>query len=69
MSLDYLHNTGSYIGQTYQLYKDGAFTGAGTPAGKEFAEQRIAAGATMLRNMIDAAWVKSAEPVPEYHDK
>jgi hypothetical protein len=67
--LDYLHNTGSYIGQTYQLYKDGAFTGAGTPAGKEFAEQRIAAGATMLRNMIDAAWVKSAEPVPEYHDK
>jgi hypothetical protein len=67
--LDYLHNTGSYIGQTYQLYNDGAFNGAGTPAGKQFAEQRIAAGATMLRNMIVAAWVKSAEPVPDYHEK
>ena len=67
--LDYLHTTESYVGQTYQLYKDGAFTGAGTPAGKQFAEERIAAAATMLRNMIQAAWVKSAEPVPEYHPK
>jgi hypothetical protein len=67
--LDYLHTTTTYIDQTYQLYKDGAFTGAGTPAGKEFAEQRIAAGATMLRNLIAAAWVKSAEPVPEYRGK
>jgi hypothetical protein len=67
--LDYLHTTSTYIDQTYQLYKDGAFTGAGTPAGKEFAEQRIAAGATMLRNLIAAAWVKSAEPVPEYQEK
>lgn len=63
--LGYLHQTGSYTGQTYELYKQGAFTGAGTPAGRQFAEQRLAAGATMLRNMIVAAWQKSADPVPE----
>ena len=65
--MKYLRNSNSLVEQTYQLEKSGAFAGAGTPAGKAFADQRLAAGATELRNMIYTAWVKSAEPVPAYH--
>jgi hypothetical protein len=65
--LAYLHHTASFVDQTYALDKEGAFTGMGTQAGKQFAAERLAAGAGMLRDMIYAAWVKSAEPVPEYH--
>ena len=65
--IKYLRHSNSLVEQTYQLEKSGAFAGAGTPAGKAFADQRLAAGATELRNMIYTAWVKSAEPVPAYH--
>jgi hypothetical protein len=46
------------------LDKQGAFTGAGTPAGKEFTDERLAAGAIELRDMIYTAWTRSADPVP-----
>jgi hypothetical protein len=62
----YLRHTNSLMEKTYQLEKAGAFVGAGTPEGKAFTEERLAAGATELRDMIYSAWVKSAEPVPEY---
>lgn len=65
--LAYLHHTGSYVDEVYELDKQGAFTGMGTPEGKRFAAERLAAGASMLRDMVYAAWVKSAEPVPAYH--
>ena len=64
--LAYLRHSNSLVEQTYQLDKTGAFTGAGTPAGKAFVDQQLAAGAIELRNMIYTAWVKSAEPVPAY---
>jgi hypothetical protein len=62
----YLRHSNSLVEETYQLGKTGAFTGAGTPAGKAFVDQRLAAGAVELRNMIYTAWIKSAEPVPAY---
>jgi hypothetical protein len=65
--MKYLRNSNSLVEQTYQLEKSGAFAGAGTPAGKAFVDQQLAAGATELRNMIYTAWVKSAIPVPAYH--
>ena len=65
--MKYLRNSNSLVEQTYQLEKSGAFAGAGTPAGKAFVDQQLAAGATELRNMIYTAWVKSAEPVPAYY--
>ncbi len=65
--LAYLRRSASLVDQTYALYKEGGFTGTGTTAGKQFAEQRLAAGASMLRDLVYAAWVKSAEPVPEFH--
>ena len=60
----YLKHSHGLVEKTYQLEKTGAFTDAGTPAGREFAEERLAAGATELRDMIYSAWVKSAEPLP-----
>ena len=62
----YLRHSNSLVEQTYQLDKTGAFTGAGTPAGKAFVDRQLAAGAVELRDMIYTAWVKSAEPVPAY---
>ena len=64
--LAYLRRTGTFVEKTYQLEKAGGFTGAGTPDAKAFADERLAAGAIELRDMIDTAWVRSADPVPEY---
>jgi len=64
--LAYLRHTNTLVEKTYQLYKADAFTGAGTPEGKAFTDERLAAGAAQLRDMIVAAWVQSAQPVKEY---
>ena len=63
----YLRHSNSLVEKTYQLEKTGAFTGPGTPAGKVMIDERLAAGATELRDMIYTAWLKSADPVPPYH--
>ena len=60
----YLRHSNTLVEKTYQLEKAGAFTGEGTPEGKAFAEGRLAAGATELRDMIYTAWIRSADPVP-----
>jgi hypothetical protein len=65
--LDYLHHTGTLVEKTYQLDKAGGFTGAGTPEAKSFTEERLAAGAIELRNLIYSAWVHSGDPVEEFH--
>lgn len=64
----YLRHTNSYVERLYQLEKGGGFEGAGTPASREFTAERLAAGASMLRDMIYAAWVDSAQPVPAYRE-
>ncbi len=63
--LAYLRRSATLVDQTYALEKAGGFTGAGTAEGKRFAAQRLAAGASELRDLVYAAWTKSAEPVPE----
>jgi hypothetical protein len=65
--LGYLHHSGILVEKLYQLDKAGAFDGAGTPAGKAFVEERLAAGAIELRDMIETAWVRSGDPVDDYH--
>jgi hypothetical protein len=62
----YLRHSNSLVEETYQLEKAGAFAGAGTPEGKAFVDERLAAGAIELRDMIYTAWVKSAVPIPPY---
>jgi len=64
--LAYLRHSNTLVEQTYQLDKQDAFTGAGTPAGKAFVDRQLAAGAIELRDMIYTAWIKSADPVPAY---
>jgi len=64
--VNYLRHTNSLVEAVYQLDGAGAFTGAGTPAGKAFVDQQLAAGAIELRDMIYTAWVRSGDPVPAY---
>ncbi|MGD0786975.1 MAG: S1/P1 nuclease [Terracidiphilus sp.] len=61
----YLRHTNSYVEKVYQLEKAGGFVGAGTPESREFTAERLAAGASMLRDMIYTAWLESAKPVPD----
>jgi S1/P1 Nuclease len=64
--MKYLRHSNSLVEKTYQLEKAGAFAGAGTPDGKAFVDQQLAAGVTEMRDMIYTAWVKSGDPVPAY---
>lgn len=65
--MDYLRHTATLVEKTYQLEKAGAFADGGTPEGKAFAEERLAAGAIELRDMIYTAWVRSGDPAQEFH--
>lgn len=62
--LGYLRGSHKLVEPLYELDKAGAFTDAGTPAGKAMVDQQLAAGATELRDLIYTAWVRSADPVP-----
>jgi hypothetical protein len=64
--LDYLRHTHTFVEKTYQLEKSGGFTGAGTPEGKAFTDERLAAAAIELRDLIYSAWVHSGDPIEEY---
>jgi hypothetical protein len=61
----YLRHTATYVEKVYQLEKVGGFTGAGTPESRDFTAARLAAGASMLRDMIYTAWLESATIVPD----
>ncbi|RZU43345.1 S1/P1 nuclease [Edaphobacter modestus] len=65
--LAYLRHSATLVEKTYQLEKAGGFNGAGDPEGQAFAEERLAAGAIELRDMIYTAWVRSGDPVQEFH--
>ena len=64
--LEYLRHTHTFVERVYQIDKSGGFTGAGTPEARSFTEERLAAGAIELRDLIKSAWVHSADPVEEY---
>jgi len=61
----YLRRTRSYVDELYRLDKDGGFDGSGTPSSRAFTAERLAAGASMLRDMIYTAWLRSAQAVPQ----
>jgi S1/P1 Nuclease len=61
----YLRESKTHVETVYQLEKAGGFVGSGTPASRDFAAVRLAAGASMLRDMIYAAWVESGKPVAD----
>jgi hypothetical protein len=59
----YLRHTKTFVEKVYQLDKAGGFAGEGTAESREFTAERLAAGASMLRDMIYTAWLESAKPV------
>jgi hypothetical protein len=61
----YLRHSATYVEQVYRLEKVGGFVGAGSAESREFTAERLAAGASKLRDMIYAAWIQSADPVPD----
>jgi len=61
----YLRTSKTYVERVYQLEKAGGFQGAGTAESREFTAQRLAAGASMLRDLIYTAWLESAKPVAD----
>ena len=63
--MSYLHHSQTYMEKVYQIEKAGGFNGAGTPESRDFTAERLAAGASMLRDMIYTAWVDSGQPLPE----
>ena len=64
--LAYLRQSHGLVEETYKLEKAAAFAGAGTREGKTFVDERLAAGAEELRDMIYTAWLRSADPVEQY---
>jgi len=64
----YLRHSATLVEKVYQLDKQQGFVGAGTPEAKQFTSERLAAGASMLRDLIDSAWIESAAPVPQWHE-
>ncbi len=66
--MSYLQETSAYVQPLYMLNKKDVFLGKGTAESRAFVEGRLAAGASMLRNLIYTAWVRSADPVPDRSD-
>ncbi len=64
----YLRSSSRLIERTYQLEKLGGFDGAGTLDSKQFTAERLAAGASELRDLYYTAWIESAKPIPEWHE-
>jgi hypothetical protein len=60
----YLRQSATHVEQVYQFEKVGGFTGAGSAESRDFTASRLAAGASMLRDMVLTAWMESAKPVP-----
>lgn len=64
----YLAGSAAQVVPLYELFKSGAFAG-GTEAGVNFTADRLAYGATALRNMIVEAWLDSANQTVGYPPK
>jgi hypothetical protein len=62
----YIRHSNTLVEKSYQLEKAGGFTGAGSAESKAFIDERLAAGATELRDVIYTAWVRSGDPLPQY---
>jgi hypothetical protein len=63
--VSYLRHSATLIETVYAFDKAGAFENAGTADSRAFTAERLAAGASELRDLIYTAWVESAKPVPD----
>jgi len=61
----YLRATHQQVEEVYKLDLQGGFRNAGSAQSRTFTAERMAAGATMLRDMIVTAWQRSSQSVEE----
>jgi S1/P1 Nuclease len=61
----YLRHSATLVDTVYAFDKTGAFENGGTPESRAFTAERIAAGASELRDLIYTAWEESAKPVAD----
>jgi hypothetical protein len=61
----YLRHSATMVDEVYAFDKAGAFVNGGTADSRAFTAERLAAGASELRDLIYTAWVESAKPVPD----
>lgn len=64
----YLRISHTLVQQVYEFEKVGGFNGRGSAQSRYFTADRLAAGASELRDMIVTAWLQSAKPAPVYHE-
>ncbi len=64
----YIRHSNTLVKKSYQIEKAGGFVGAGSAESRAFIDERLAAGATELRDVIYTAWVRSGDPVPAYRN-
>lgn len=62
----YLRGAEGKVEEVYRLEKAGGLTGEGSAEAKAFVDERLAAGATELRDVIYTAWVRSGDALPVY---
>jgi hypothetical protein len=58
----YLRHSATMVETVYAFDKTGGFDKQGTAESRQFTTERIAAGASELRDLIDTAWEESAKP-------
>jgi hypothetical protein len=61
----YLRHSATLVDAVYAFDKSGGFENAGTLESRAFTAERLAAGASELRDLIYTAWIESGRPVPE----
>ncbi|HUF18596.1 MAG TPA: hypothetical protein VMS12_11200 [Thermoanaerobaculia bacterium] len=60
-ALEFIKESNALVETLYRIDRDGGLRGAGTAEAREFAADRMAAGASMLRDLWWSAWLNSAE--------
>ena len=64
----YLRGSNSKVEEVYRVEKAGGLEGEGSAEARALVDERLAAGATELRDVIYTAWVKSGDPLPQYRN-
>lgn len=61
----YLRHSATLVDAVYAFDKAGAFANGGTAESRAFTDERLAAGASELRDLIYTAWEESGKPVAD----
>ena len=66
-AMAHIRESNALLDELYRLDRDGAFDSvAGTPEARQFAAKRLAAGASMLRDLWWSAYRNSARPLTDW---